>query len=228
VTIKKKDFIELEYTGKTKLDNTIFDTTDEKIAKENDIYNPQADYGPIIICVGQSHVVKGLDKHLEGKEPKGEYTFSLPAEDAFGKKDAKLIQLIPTNKFKKQQITPMIGLQVNIDGAVGKIKTVTGGRTLVDFNHPLSGKEVIYQVKINKVVSEKAEQIKALMKLLIGISEVTVKIANEEAIITLKHELPKGLHEKLEKEIKELVPVKKISFSKKEEAKQKEESGKKA
>jgi len=113
---------------------------------------------------------------------------------------------------------------VNIDGVVGKIKTVTGGRTLVDFNHPLSGKEVIYQVKINKIVTEKAEQIKALMKLLLGIKEVTVKMANEEAIITLKHELPKELHEKLEKEIKELVSVKKISFAKKDEAKQTEAS----
>ena len=38
VKIKNNDFIEIEYTGKVK-DGPIFDTTDEKIAKDNNIYN---------------------------------------------------------------------------------------------------------------------------------------------------------------------------------------------
>ena len=33
-TIKKHDFVEIEYTGKIKEDNVIFDTTYEKVAKE--------------------------------------------------------------------------------------------------------------------------------------------------------------------------------------------------
>jgi len=33
--VSKKDFIEIEYTGKLKEENVIFDTTDEKVAKEN-------------------------------------------------------------------------------------------------------------------------------------------------------------------------------------------------
>ena len=37
VKLKNKDFIEIEYTGKLKEDNTIFDTTDEEIAKKNDL-----------------------------------------------------------------------------------------------------------------------------------------------------------------------------------------------
>ena len=43
--------------------------------------------GPVVICIGQNHVVKGLDQAIEGKEP-GKHTIELSAENAFGKKDA--------------------------------------------------------------------------------------------------------------------------------------------
>ena len=66
--LKEKDFIELEYTGKLKDDNAIFDTTDEKIAKDNDLFQENAEYKPITICIGQGQIIKGLDQSLPGKE----------------------------------------------------------------------------------------------------------------------------------------------------------------
>ena len=147
--VSKKDFIEIEYTGKLKEDNIVFDTTDEKVAKENNL-ETHSGYEPVIICVGQEQLLKGIDKNLEGKDIGKEYDIEIKPEDAFGNKNAKLIQLIPTAKFKKQNIQPMPGIQLNIDGMVGTIKTVSGGRTLVDFNHPLAGKELLYKIKINK------------------------------------------------------------------------------
>ena len=64
--ISKGDFVEIEYTGKVKEDGTIFDTTYEKVAKENQLHGH--DFGPIVICIGEEHVLKGIDKNLEGKE----------------------------------------------------------------------------------------------------------------------------------------------------------------
>ena len=69
--IKKQDFVEIEYTGKLKEENIIFDTTDEKVAKENKLHGH--DYGPIIICVGEEQLLKGIDKNIEGKEIGKEY-----------------------------------------------------------------------------------------------------------------------------------------------------------
>ena len=54
--------------------------------------------------------------------------------------------------FKKQNIIPYLGLQVNIDGILGIIRTVTPGRAIIDFNHPLSGKNLIYK-RANKWIS---------------------------------------------------------------------------
>src|SRR3989338_1448898 len=210
--IKNKDFVEIEYTGKIKEDNSIFDTTDEKIAKENDIFNKDIAYGPVVICIGEGQIPDGLEKELEGKEP-GKYTIELPPEMAFGKKNPKLIQLIQTSKFLKQRVHPVPGLQVNIDGMLGLIKTVSGGRTLVDFNHPLAGKELAYSIKINKIVTEDKEKIKSYLKLVLNLKDPNVELVVNEARIILKNDIPQEIKESLDKKIKELISsIKKIEF----------------
>src|SRR3989338_2964288 len=179
--VSKKDFIEIEYTGKIKEGNIIFDTTDEKVAKENNLHGH--DFSPAIICVGEEQILKGIDHNLEGKDVGKEYEFDIKPEDAFGKKNAKLIQLIPTSKFKQQKIQPMPGMQLNIDSMVGTVKTVSGGRTLVDFNHPLAGKELLYKVKINKKITDGEEKLTGYIKLGIGTKDFEAAVDNGSAKI---------------------------------------------
>lgn len=213
--MKKGDFVELVYTGRIKDLNLVFDTTNEKEAKESNIHDARASYGPVIICIGQGHVIKGLDEELEGKELEKKYHIELSPEQGFGKKNAKLIQLVATSKFIKQKINPMPGLQVNIDGLMGMIRTVSGGRTLVDFNHPLAGKELAYDFKINKIVKDDEEKLKALLKLQLNLKDIKVEIKEGNATIDLniKQELPKPVEEKLTKHIKEIIPsIKNIKF----------------
>ena len=205
--IKKKDFVEIEYTGSLKDEKLVFDTTDEKVAKDSNIHSEKAQYGAIIICIGEKQVVPGLDDGLEGKEV-GDYKFELKPEQAFGKKNAKFIQLVPTKKFFEQQINPMPGLQVNIDGAIGIVKTVSGGRTLVDFNHPLSGKEVVYDVKVKRIVTDKKEQVASIMSMLgMKTAEISVDASGSKAKIATKIALPVPITDELKKKMKELVGV---------------------
>lgn len=206
MAIKNKDFVEIEYTGKIKNDNTVFDTTDEKIAKENEIHNEKMTYGPVVICVGENQVLAGLDKAIEGNEVGKDYSIELIAEEAFGKKDAKLIQLIQTSKFLKQNIQVVPGLQVNIDGMMGLVKTVSGGRTLVDFNHPLSGKDLVYDIKLKKLVIEDIDKLKGYLKMQLGADEIDIKIENNEAKVQLKQEIPEEAKKKLGEKVKELIP----------------------
>ena len=211
-TVKKRDFVEIEYTGKIKEGNVIFDTTDEKVAKENNLHGH--DFSPAIICLGEEQVLKGIDKNLEGKDIGKEYEFDIDPEDAFGKKNAKLIQLIPTAKFRQQSIQPMPGMQLNIDGMVGTVKTVSGGRTLVDFNHPLAGKELSYKVRINKKVIDEKEKLSGYIKLALGTKDFEATVENGNAKITLKNEMPKEIQEELSEKITELMPeIKKAEFT---------------
>src|SRR3989344_9383892 len=161
-TVKKHDFVEIEYTGRTSESNTIFDTTEEKTAKESNAYDEHTDYGPAVICVGENHLPKALEDQLIGKETGKDYRIEISHEDAFGKKDAKLIRMIPLSKFRQQKIQPFPGLQLNIDGMFGIVRTVSSGRCLVDFNHPLAGKDLAYEVKVKKIVEDNGEKLKSL------------------------------------------------------------------
>ncbi|HIG96575.1 TPA: peptidylprolyl isomerase [Candidatus Woesearchaeota archaeon] len=219
--MKKGDFVELNYTGTLTQEKLVFDTTEEKIAKQQEIYNADATskYKPAIICVGQNSIVKGLDDELVGKELNKEYTIVLPPEKAFGKKDAKLIQLVPTSKFLQQKIQPIPGLQVTIDNEVGTIKMVSGGRTLVDFNHPLASKEVSYTIKALRIVTDTKEKLTALMRLQFNEEEVQATLAAQNgkndsitATISLKafqkfpQELLDQLSQEFSKKVHELIP----------------------
>jgi len=209
--LKKGDFVEIEYTGKVKEGNIIFDTTDEKVAKEHNLHGH--DFSPQVICVGEEQALPGIDKNLEGKEIGKEYDIEIKPEDAFGNKNAKLIQLIPTNKFKQQNIQPMPGLQINIDGMVGIVKTVSGGRTMIDFNHPLAGKDLLYKIKINKKIEDDKEKLKGYVKLSLGMKDFNAEIKEGNAKITLKTEIPNEAKEKLSEKITELIPsIKKTEF----------------
>jgi len=227
MTIKKKDFVEIEYTGKIKEDGMVFDTTDEKVAKDNGLEQENTTYGAVTICVGEGQVLAGLDKALEGKEAGKEVEVEITPEDAFGKKDAKLLQLVQTNKFKKEGIQPMPGLQVNIDGMMATVKTVSGGRTLIDFNHPLSGKDVVYNVKINKIVTDDNEKLKAYVKLALNIDDFDVAIKEGKATVSLKSELPKEIGDQLAEKIKNVITsIKGIEFVVKKDEKKEDKNNK--
>ncbi len=207
--VKKGDFVELDFVGRIKETGTIFDLTSEKEAKDNNIYNPNLTYKSVVICIGENEIIKGLDEELIGKEIKKKYMIDIPEEKAFGKKNPKLIKLIPSKAFKQQKIAPFPGLQINIDGIIGTIRAVSGGRIIVDFNHPLAGKNLIYALTINRIISDDKERIKAILKT----DKAKVEIKGSEAKITLN--IPEKLQEILEKRIKKLVSkVKKITFLK--------------
>lgn len=211
MAIKKYDFVELEYSGRLKTNNEVFDTTDEKLAKEAGIYNKKMKYGPVIVCIGEEQLVKGLDDQVEGKEL-GKYTIEVPAEQAFGKKDPKLLQLISLSKFKKEQVQPMPGMQVQVDNTPGIVKTVSGGRVIVDFNNPLSGHDLVYDINLIKIVTDKAKQIESYVSLFLNNSKVDVEVKEETAEIKLPFDMPEQLQKPLIEKIQNVVKIKEIKF----------------
>ena len=96
-------------------------------------------------------------------------------------------------------------MQLNLDGRIGLIRTVTGGRTYIDFNHPLSGKEILYEIKINRVVKDTKEKLDSLLRILLLLKEPNAKIDKETAEIILKEKLPNELESALKDKIKELI-----------------------
>ncbi|MBN2458345.1 peptidylprolyl isomerase [Candidatus Woesearchaeota archaeon] len=223
-SIKENDFIEIEYTGKVKDEDIVFDTTDKETAEKYGIARQGMVFGPIIVCIGEGQILKGLDKLLVGK-PLGRYKVNLMPEDGFGKKSASLIQLVSTKKFTKENIQPMPGLQVEIDGMPGTIKTVTGGRTLVDFNHPLASKELVYSVNVKRILKDPKEKAESYLKIVMLMKGASTSLSDRTLKVNLKKSLPTEVEARLSEKICKLVPeIRKVSFE--EEAKEAEAKGK--
>ncbi|MFA4668834.1 peptidylprolyl isomerase [Pyrococcus kukulkanii] len=189
--VEKGDVIRLHYIGKVKETGEIFDTTYEDVAKDAGIYNPKGVYGPVPIAVGAGHVISGLDKRLIGLEVGKKYTIEVPPEEGFGVRDPRLIKVFTLGQFRKQGIVPFPGLEIEVttdDGRKlkGRVLTVSGGRVRVDFNHPLAGKTLVYEVEIVEKVEDPIEKIKALIELrlpMIDTKDVMIEVGEKDVKI---------------------------------------------
>jgi len=161
MTLKEKDFIEIEFTGKIK-DGEVFDSN---IKKDLMKLNPNAKTEPFVFSIGQSMFLKGIDDFLIGKNI-GKHVIELTPDKAFGKRDPKLIQMMPVKVFHEQKINPVPGYAFNFDGRIGKVLTSSGGRVIVDFNNPLAGKEIVYNINILRKIEDINEKIKSINEFL--------------------------------------------------------------
>jgi len=160
MALKKGDFVEVEFTGKIKGTDEVFDTNIDSEAKKAglDIKNLK----PFILSIGQKMLPSGFDFDLEGKDVGNSHTIELEPENAFGKRNPQMVKMIPTKLFHEQKINPQRGMQLALDGQLVKILSSSGGRTLVDFNNPLAGKNIVYNYKINRKIEDDREKVNAV------------------------------------------------------------------
>jgi len=190
--VEKGDFIELDFTGYVENTKEVFDTTIKEDAKKAGIYDEKTIYEPIVVKVGSNQLLKGLEEFLIGKNI-GSYEVVLEPENAFGKRDAKLLKLVSKTNFTKNKIEPIPGLRVNIDGILGTIVAVSANRVMVDLNHPLAGKRIKYKIIIRRILEKDEEKISAIIKQITG-KELEFSIEGKKARI------------KIDKDISELKP----------------------
>jgi FKBP-type peptidyl-prolyl cis-trans isomerase SlyD len=180
MTIQDGDFIKLSYTGS--VNENIFDTTDAAEAKSAGIHSQNAMYGPVTICVGQKHVILGLDEELVGKEAGAEGDVIVTPEKAFGDRDPKRIRSLPKNQFKEK---PVRGMPVKMDDmGEGTVVDVIGSKVIVDFNPPLAGQTLSYHYKIEEIVTDPLEELKGLVRLYAG-KDMEIAIDDGKATVTL-------------------------------------------
>ncbi len=172
--VKQGDFIKISYTAKLE-DGTVIDTTDEKVAKEYGLYDENARYGDIVIVVGEGNVVKGLDEQLVGKEVGFKGEIVVPPEKAFGKYDPNKREIVSRRKLP-ENVKP--GQRVRLGNKVGIVERIIGRRAIVDFNHPLAGKTIIFEVEIKEKVEDLPEKIKALFVMYTGL-DVEVEVEDK-------------------------------------------------
>jgi FKBP-type peptidyl-prolyl cis-trans isomerase 2 len=164
MAFKDGDFLEIEYTAWNESDNSVLATTDEKVAKDSDVYNKDIKYGPALVVLGSNAVVKGLERELKNMDVNQKKSFTLEPQDAFGERIPDLVKVMPLSQFKSQNISPYPGMRLNVDNVSVTVVSVGSGRVVVDANHPDAGKKIKYEVKVVRKIDAEDEKAKALAR----------------------------------------------------------------
>jgi FKBP-type peptidyl-prolyl cis-trans isomerase 2 len=146
--VEEGDGVRVDYVGKQE-DGTIFDTSLKDVAIEAGIYNQQRDYQPLGFTVGAGEMIAGFDRGVIGMVVAENRTLTIPPEEAYGSYREDLVQTRPREELTSVGITPAAGAQIStIQGMVGTITTVTDTDVVIDFNHELAGKTLIFDVTL--------------------------------------------------------------------------------
>lgn len=169
-SVKRGDFIELRFTGKT--DGNVFDSNEAAELKH--MYQKE-EPKPLWLIAGHRMLVQGLDNALEGKEIGKQYHIHLSAKEGFGPRQASLIRAIPLKMFHEQKVDPKPGMSMMLDQALVHIRAVSGARVIADFNNPLAGKELDYTFTVVRKITDLKDKSTTFFKwFLRGVPEFSV------------------------------------------------------
>jgi FKBP-type peptidyl-prolyl cis-trans isomerase 2 len=224
---KKKDFVELKFTGYS--NGNIFDSNiDEDLKKIESNAKPKE----TIVIVGEAMLVPGFDRELEGKEIGKDYEIKVSAKEGFGERRRELLKTIPLKIFTEKKINPYPGMVLAIDDNLVRVITISGARVMTDFNNPLAGKDLIYKFSVVRKVTDDKEKAKTVfLQTFRFVPDFELK---ENEIIVKGPKVLERFVEALREKFKELVG-KELKFSlaeeklekKKEDKEEKQNSDKK-
>jgi peptidylprolyl isomerase len=227
---EKGDFIFTDYVARVKETGDVFDTTIEDVAKKEKLYKEGEIYEPKLVTVGEGWVLKALDESLATLELHKATPIEIPPEKAFGNRDPEKVRLMPLRRLTAKGITPQLGMRVEIDGKLAVVRTIGAGRVQLDFNPPLAGKTIIYEVTVQKKIESNKEKINALIHRRIPVVDITkfaTKIGKSSVKINVPEEAyyveglqlaKRGIYTDIQKFFPELLTVEFVEVFKKKES----------
>jgi len=233
--IEKGNFILISYVGKVKETNDVFDTTIEEVAKKERLFKEGEIYEQRLVVVGEGWVLKALDESLLNVEIGKKASVEIPPEKAFGNRDPEKVKLTPLRRLIAKGITPQLGARIEIDGKLATVRTMGAGRVQLDFNPPLAGKTLIYEVTVEKKIEKKAEKLAALVHRRIpsvDINKFNLKLTQKAFTLTLPDEAfyiegiqlaKRGIAMDIQKFFPQIAAINFVESFKKKEAEAKEE-----
>jgi FKBP-type peptidyl-prolyl cis-trans isomerase 2 len=132
ITVKKGDKVKINCTVSLK-NGTVFQKT--KPGK------------PLEFTVGSEQIPRGLDRAVRGMTINEKKKVTVESKDAYGKRNEDLVM-----KFIKADIpetfVPEIGMTVKLQGIGGTIVNIDETHIFLDGNHPLAGKDVVFDINV--------------------------------------------------------------------------------
>ena len=120
------------------------------VLEDGHIIDSNFESEPATFSVGDGNLLPGFESTLMGLVNGDEREFTIPPEQAFGQHNPQNVQAVERGNFDQEELElgAMFSFQ-NGDGELpGVIVDVDDNEVVIDFNHPLAGKNIIFQVKI--------------------------------------------------------------------------------
>ncbi len=163
MALQKGDFILIDYIAKVKETSETFDTTIEETAKKERLYKEGEIYEPKLVVIGEGWVLKALDESLTTMEIGKTSPVEISPEKAFGGRDPEKVKRVSLRHLTAKGITPTLGMRIEYDNKMATVRAAGAGRVLLDFNPPLAGKTLVYEVTVQKKLETISEKIGALI-----------------------------------------------------------------
>lgn len=140
MTAKTNDKVKVHYKG-TLSNGEIFDSSEGK--------------DPLEFTLGAGQVIPGFDKGVQGMNINESKTINIPFTEAYGDVREDLIQEV-AKKDLPQEIKPEVGLKLVSQTPDGQqipliVTDVKDESIIVDANHPLAGKDLIFEVTLVEI-----------------------------------------------------------------------------
>lgn len=137
MTVTENSNVKVHYTGRLN-DNTVFDSSENK--------------EPLSVELGKGILIPGFEKGLQGLGVGEKRTVTIPAEEAYGPVRAEMMQevekkLVPENVEVGQQLTAQ-GPNGQMVVVVTEVKEDS---VVLDANHPLAGKDLIFDLEVVEI-----------------------------------------------------------------------------
>jgi peptidylprolyl isomerase len=156
MSVKSGDNIFIDYVGH--VDGKVFDTSNESVAKQNDIYTANRTYRPLKFTVGKGEMIKGIDEGVIGMKVGETKTITIPPEKGYGQFDPGKISTYPI--IDTIPATKTISSVFEIPA--GEFETVFGP------NHTVGDKVRISGTNINLTVKSIGANVSLVYDLTVG------------------------------------------------------------
>jgi len=112
---------------------------------------------PLSFLVGHKQMIPGFEREMMGAIAGEKRTFTLPPEDAYGQpSDENIVEL---SKEQFGEITPTEGMILMSDAGPFKVVGVNEETVKVDFNHPMAGRTLKFEVELVEVRKASDEEL---------------------------------------------------------------------
>jgi peptidylprolyl isomerase len=138
---KPGDTVWVHYTGRLD-DGTVFKTSNE--------------HKPLRFKIGESKLPPALQQAVVGMKPGQSRNIRVAAAEAYGPRREEMVVAVDRKNFPKN-VEPYVGMELDVcqnDGKVfpAKVADVSESSVTLDANHPLAGKDVIFDIELVEIV----------------------------------------------------------------------------